>query len=195
MVFKSDRQRKKVMALLRGGTKSAVSPEIIRQADVLKPRFRAQFIRDRKSGLTLKQTTKRLAERAIKKARLEREKIIEQKAKLLAQDFIIKNPDVPKEKVIKFLKSKGVKIKGNPNGIARFIGSFKEKIKQLNIPKKAGKVKKFLQGVGLEIGAVQLELERKREEKFQRRLKEVQLRTQELQLQQEEEKLRKLKTT
>ena len=29
MVFKSDKQRKKVMALLRGGTKSAVKPQII----------------------------------------------------------------------------------------------------------------------------------------------------------------------
>ncbi len=29
MVFKSDKQRKKVMALLKGGTKSDVSPQII----------------------------------------------------------------------------------------------------------------------------------------------------------------------
>ena len=29
MVFKSDKQRKKVMALLKGGTKSSVEPEIV----------------------------------------------------------------------------------------------------------------------------------------------------------------------
>ena len=37
MVFKSDKQRKKVMAMLRGGTHAAVSPQIIREANVLKP--------------------------------------------------------------------------------------------------------------------------------------------------------------
>ncbi len=30
MVFKSDKQRKKVMAMLRGGTKSAVNPQIVK---------------------------------------------------------------------------------------------------------------------------------------------------------------------
>jgi len=115
----------------------------------------------------------------------------EQRGKLLARNFIVKNPRASKETVIKFLKSKGVVLKGNPNGIARFIGGFKEKIKALNIPKKAGKVQTFLQQTGLEIGALQLEAEQKRSERFERRLKEVQLRREEVKLEQEEEQLRK----
>ena len=36
MVFKSDRQRKKVMAMLRGGTKSAVAPTILERKQIFR---------------------------------------------------------------------------------------------------------------------------------------------------------------
>lgn len=37
MVFVSDKQRKKVMALLKGGTKSAVAPELVGRMKLDKP--------------------------------------------------------------------------------------------------------------------------------------------------------------
>ncbi len=84
------------MAMLRGGTKSAVSPQIIREANVLKPQFRAQFIKDRKSGLTLEQTAKKLAKRAIKRGRLERKKRVTETIKKVQKSLIDKG-FTPKE--------------------------------------------------------------------------------------------------
>ncbi len=90
MVFKSDRQRKAVMARLnQGSLKSDVSPQIIREADVLKPGLaRKAFIKDRKSGLTISQSLKKLTDKAIREGKIERER----KTTKLVKKLIKKNP-------------------------------------------------------------------------------------------------------
>ncbi len=56
-------------------TKSDVNPQIIIEANVLKPgEIRQKFIRDRKSGLTTSQSLKKLTDKVIKEKQVERKK-------------------------------------------------------------------------------------------------------------------------
>ena len=48
MVFKSDKQRKKVMALLKGGTKSSVNPQIVGRIKVSKPKVSSPQVLSKK---------------------------------------------------------------------------------------------------------------------------------------------------
>ena len=117
MVFKSDKQRTKVMAMLRGGTHAAVSPQIIREANVLKPGLaRQEFIRDRKSGLTISQSLKKLTDKAIREAKSQRER----KTTKLVKKLIKKNPKLKvlfkKQSRHNIGRIKTFKLRGTING-------------------------------------------------------------------------------